>query len=92
MECPETPTPFNDNNNREEKNLIAKYALNKKIKIYLTRKTYDDEKMIGIIEEVKDGFLFFKEFYKDRENEIYYHIINLNQIIDIEFYEDPRKI
>ena len=66
-----------NNDNYYDKNLIEKYALKKKVKIYLDRQI--EEKLVfnGIIEEIKDGLIYFKEEHNG------FHILNMKNIIDI---------
>ena len=61
----------------EGKSLIEKYALNKNVRIYLERQIGDCLSLSGIIEEIKDGIIYFH----DDENE--FHILNVKNIIDI---------
>ena len=69
----------------ENKNLIEKYALNKRVELTFVRQT-SDYRIVGKIEEVNGGFvLFIKEngFNNTQEK----HIININNIIDVHILE-----
>ena len=70
----------NINNNqdvKDDKNLIEKYALKKNVKIYLVKQINDKVALKGIIEEVKDGLIYFQD-----EN-YEFHILNIQNIVDI---------
>ena len=70
----------NINNNKDvkvDKNLIEKYALKKNVKIYLVKQIDDKVALKGIIEEVKDGLIYFQD-----EN-YEFHILNIQNIVDI---------
>ena len=66
-----------NNDNYYDKNLIEKYALKKKVKIYLDRQIEEKLVFSGIIEEIKDGLIYFKEEHNE------FHILNMKNIIDI---------
>ena len=66
-----------NNDNYYDKNLIEKYALKKKVKIYLDRQIEEKLVFSGIIEEIKDGLIYFKEEHNG------FHILNMKNIIDI---------
>ena len=61
----------------DDRNLIEKYALKKNVKIYFLKQISDKSTLKGIIEEVKDGLIYFQ----DEHNK--FHILNIQNIIDI---------
>ena len=65
---------FNEFN---DKNLIEKYALKKNVKIYLDKQIGENLLLKGIIEEINNGFIYFKDEYNE------FHILNLKNVIDI---------
>ena len=70
----------NINNNqdvKDDKNLIEKYALKKNVKIYLVKQINDKVALKGIIEEVKDGLIYFQDEHYE------FHILNMKNVIDI---------
>ena len=68
--------------NEEEKkidmNLIEKYAMKKKVKIYLEKNVGNYMILSGFVEDANDGFIYFK----DNLNK--FHILNIKNILDIE--------
>ena len=68
---------FKDSYEKDNKNLIEKYALKKNMKIYLDKQIGENSTLYGTIEEVKDGFIYFKDDHSE------FHILNLKNIIDI---------
>ena len=66
-----------ENKKSEGNNLVQKYALEKNVRIYFEKQIGMDLYMNGIIEEIKDGLVYFK----DDKN--IFHILNMKNIIDI---------
>ena len=66
-----------ENKKSEGNNLVQKYALEKNVRIYFEKQIGMDLYMNGIIEEIKDGLVYFK----DDKNK--FHILNMKNIIDI---------
>ena len=64
-------------NDNYDKNLVEKYALKKNVKIYLDKQIGENMGFKGIIEDIKDGFIYFKDEYDE------FHILNIKNIIDI---------
>ena len=64
--------------NGKDMNLIEKYALKKNVRIYLDKKIGNNVVLCGNIEEVNEGFIYFK----DDKN--VFHILNCKNILDIE--------
>ena len=67
----------NEDRGNKSKSLIEKYALKKNVRIYFDRQIGVNLSVNGVIEEIKDGFIYFHE-----ENNKF-HILNMNNIIDI---------
>ena len=67
----------NEDKGNKSKSLIEKYALKKNVRIYFDRQIGVNLSVNGVIEEIKDGFIYFHE-----ENNKF-HILNMNNIIDI---------
>ena len=67
----------NEDRGNKSKSLIEKYALKKNVRIYFDRQIGENLSVNGVIEEIKDGFIYFHE-----ENNKF-HILNMNNIIDI---------
>ena len=59
-------------------NLIEKYALKKDVRIYLDKRIGNNVVLIGNIEEVNEGMIYFKD---DKNT---FHILNSKNILDIE--------
>ncbi len=55
------------------KNMLWK----KNVKIYFDKQIGENSTLNGIIEEIKDGFIYFKDEHSE------FHILNLKNIIDI---------
>ena len=68
---------FKDLYERNDKNLVEKYALKKNVKIYFDKQIGENSTLNGTIEEIKDGFIYFKDEHSE------FHILNLKNIIDI---------
>ena len=66
-----------ENKKSEGNNLVQKYALEKNVRIYFEKQIGMDLYMNGIIEEIKDVLVYFK----DDKNK--FHILNMKNIIDI---------
>ena len=67
----------NEDKGNKSKSLIEKYALKKNVRIYFDRQIGVNLSVNGVIEEIKDGFIYFHE-----ENNKF-HILNMKNIIDI---------
>ena len=67
----------NEDRGNKSKSLIEKYALKKNVRIYFDRQIGVNLSVNGVIEEIKDGFIYFHE-----ENNKF-HILNMKNIIDI---------
>ena len=67
----------NEDKGNKSKSLIEKYALKKNVRIYFDRQIGVNLSVNGVIEEIKDGFIYFHE---DNNK---FHILNMNNIIDI---------
>ena len=67
----------NKDKGNKSKSLIEKYALKKNVRIYFDRQIGVNLSVNGVIEEIKDGFIYFHE-----ENNKF-HILNMKNIIDI---------
>ena len=67
----------NEDKGNKSKSFIEKYALKKNVRIYFDRQIGVNLSVNGVIEEIKDGFIYFHE-----ENNKF-HILNMNNIIDI---------
>ena len=68
---------FKDLYEKNDKNLVEKYALKKNVKIYFDKQIGENSTLNGTIEEIKDGFIYFKDEHSE------FHILNLKNIIDI---------
>ena len=67
------------------KNLIEKYALNKRVELVFVRQI-SDYRIKGVIKEINGGFIYFIQ--EDKLNNTQEsHIININNIIDIHILE-----
>ena len=67
----------NEDKGNKSKSLIEKYALKKNVRIYFDRQIGVNLSVNGVIEEIKDGFIYFHE---DNNK---FHILNMKNIIDI---------
>ena len=87
---------FIDKKNKE--NLIIKYAINKKLKLYLKHKIPGPVKgseapysLEGIIKEYNEGFILFgclkneNAYFDGTPNNMMYQLINTDDIITIKF-------
>ena len=67
----------NEDKGNKSKSLIEKYALKKNVRIYFDRQIGVNLSVNGVIEEIKDGFIYFHE---DNNK---FHILNMKNIIYI---------